>query len=242
MGIVQSDLLIRSAIKAGIREIRDDPTLIDDMLVELLDDPLTKDVYGDLTIAECKKWFTTTDIKVKLGLLAQKTDLPCIAIGIADGTEAESTLGDLDWDGEMQDSTDDPTLQRARFGITFNERYVIQCAAHGEVEKCIFLYSIALFAILRVKNLYLEQRGYMVSKIQLGPLEGVMEEGKELFYSRTISLVGKIRHTWPGDYGTKVTDITSNMVPSAVSYGNTIEDDVLNLAELMDKDTLVGIR
>jgi hypothetical protein len=240
MGIAQADIILRSAIIEGIREIRENNTLIDDMLEELLDDDLTSDKYGSLTIAACKDWFIHSKITVRLGILTAGMTFPVVAISLAGGTEIDNTLSDLDWDGPTQYSTDTVPLQRGRFGVDFSESYRIQCAAHGEPEFASFLYSVVLFALFRARNKYLEQRGLMISSYNPGPF-GQLSDGKDLIFGREIVISGKIRHTWPGTYGTTLNAVTTNTITEEIADLGTVESNVDNLETLLEKDMLEGL-
>jgi hypothetical protein len=255
MGIIQSDILIREAVIVGIKEMRFDDSLIDDMLAELLTDDLSSAKYGDKTIQQCKDWFTKTTIRVKLGLQVVQADLPCVAIALGTSPEAEATIGDVDFDQEPSVDADEPAKRKTWRAVMANDSYTLACFVHGEPEFALFLHSILLFTILRVKDAFLDQRGFMCNSFTVGPLaraEGI--DGTENIYSRAITLNGKVRHSWPvrvdstHSSAATIDEVDSNMVPDAVAEpGNgttpTIESSVTtDLANLMDQDILLGIK
>jgi hypothetical protein len=251
MGIVQSDIIIREAARAAIREMRQNPNLIDDMLAELRDDPLSSGKYGDLTIQQCKDWFTGTKINVKLGLQVVQADLPAVAIALGAAPEGETTLGDVDWDETSDIDPADPLSRRQRRGVTASETYTLGCFAHGEPEHCLFLYSVLLFGLMRVKDPYLDQRGFMVSTFTVGPLTQAPADMEQV-YVRTVSLTGKVRHTWPisnaPNAGRVIETVDTNLPTNAVveppgQAPKTIRSSVAtDLVALMDQDMLSGVR
>lgn len=254
MGIVQSDLILREAVLAGLREIKANPGLIDMMLSELLEDTLTADRYGDRTIHQCKEWFTKTTIKVKLGMQVSQADLPCIAIALTSSPEAEATLGDEDTDLHPSTDPDDPSKQLTWRGVFANDSYTLACFVHGEPEYCLFLHSILLFTIFRVKDALLDQRGFMCNSYTVGPFIRAQEDGPENMYSRSITLNGKVRHTWPvrvdcvNNSATVLTDVETNIVPDAVAEPVTGPQPVIessyatDWANLQNQDILAGVK
>jgi hypothetical protein len=216
------------------------------MLEELLSDPLTQDKYGDKTLKQCKDWFTKTKISVRLGLQVGQADLPCIAIALGSAPEGESTLSDIDWDSISQADIVDPNSFRPKFGVTANEQYTIACFVHSEVEYCLFLYSIMMYSLMQVKFRYLDQRGFMVSSFQVGPLTQVEGVEMEQVYTRSLNLTGKVRHTWYDalDKSGTASEIIANMPPSAVvmtAPNKQVISQISDIATLMNKDILSGV-
>lgn len=83
IGIVQTDILVRTAIMAGLADIRANQWLIDFAFAGLSQDKLTLADYGEKTRASAKSWFLATDIPV---IMAPKAGLennpPPVAISI----------------------------------------------------------------------------------------------------------------------------------------------------------------
>lgn len=93
--IRQTDLLIKSMVELILKDMRDNPYLLDDVFSDLLNDPYLKDIYSK-DVENAKQWLKNTDIKVLLHLRADTQEFPCISIAL--GTDAEdeskSTLSD----------------------------------------------------------------------------------------------------------------------------------------------------
>lgn len=205
--------MIREAVKTALADFRRNPDLIDDVLEELRADSLTKDTYGDKTIDACRKWFSSSKVTVKLGLDISQGELPCIAISLSPSAEAESTIGDLDANGTLEVHPTDPTRSRRRYGVEVTETYTIGCFVHGEPEYVLFLYSLMMYGLLRVKFRLLDQRGFFATNIQSGALIRDSSSEAENIYSRSINITGRVRHSWADDWQGPVTEIDVNATP-----------------------------
>lgn len=102
-GIFQADIILRTALKAGIDDLRANPWLLDYVFASLTQDvedgqlvrvDTTKD-YGEKEIDKAKRWFLKTDIPVMVAPRIDEARIPSITIKLAESTEAEVTLGDI---------------------------------------------------------------------------------------------------------------------------------------------------
>ena len=99
-GIFQSDVLVRTALIEGFRELRKTPWLLDFAFAWHKNDALSLRQYGDKEIAQAKKWFLGLEIPVVMAERLDDPSLPCVAIKLLESSEAEATLGDIDPDVE----------------------------------------------------------------------------------------------------------------------------------------------
>lgn len=97
-GIFQSDILIRAAIIAGLQEIRDEPWRLDYVFSWMLNDTLTRSIYGEKEIAEAKSWFLKTEIAVTMAYRTDQPQLPCIGIELVSSEEGPATLSDTHYE------------------------------------------------------------------------------------------------------------------------------------------------
>jgi len=98
-GIFQSDIIIRTAIKAALDDLRANPWLLDYVFISLPQDPLTFLQYGDGEIDRAKKWFATTDIPVIITPRIDAARMPCISIALEESSEtSEATLADVNYE------------------------------------------------------------------------------------------------------------------------------------------------
>lgn len=96
VGIHQSDLILRTALMEGLRDLRRSPYLLDYCFASLAQDALTKDQYGRAQIDQAKNWFQKTSIEVFHDVRLGKIDFPCISISLLASAEDETTLSDVD--------------------------------------------------------------------------------------------------------------------------------------------------
>jgi hypothetical protein len=101
-GILQTDILLRTAIVEGLRRLRSsDQKFFDAIFANLRNDKLTNQSYGDQEIARIKEWFcggdgkAPVDVPVFMSYRLDELRFPCIAIGLLESTEAEQTHGDI---------------------------------------------------------------------------------------------------------------------------------------------------
>ncbi len=100
LGIHQSDIIIRTALIAAIKDLRANPRLLDR-------------VWGTLSESEldrAKTWFLKTDIPVVMVPRLDEAKVPCITIALAESSEAEVTLGDIHYVSYEQNDSDWPPL------------------------------------------------------------------------------------------------------------------------------------
>jgi hypothetical protein len=120
-GIFQGDIIIRSAVVTALKELRENPSLIDDVLAGLPKDVLTSGRYGDKTIDQCKKWFLNTEIPVRLGLALAQLKSPIITIAMNQNAEEQATIGDVNYEVGEADPTTYTVLSNTASSLTVNE-------------------------------------------------------------------------------------------------------------------------
>lgn len=102
VGIHQSDIIIRSAIEAGLADLRANPVLLDYVFGSLPQDVLTWKEYGEKDVQQAKKWFLTTHIPVSVLPRINESKWPQITIELLESSEVgpEATIGDVNYDPE----------------------------------------------------------------------------------------------------------------------------------------------
>lgn len=95
LGIFQSDIVVRTAIVAGLADLRENPALLDYVFASLPRDPLTYKVYGEEQVKMAKDWFLTQDIPVFMNTRLDESKVPCITIAVQSSSESAQTLGDV---------------------------------------------------------------------------------------------------------------------------------------------------
>ena len=95
LGIFQSDIIIRSAIIAGMADLRANPKLLDYVFGSLPADQLTNKEYGKKEVDQAKKWFLTTNIPVFMNTRIDEAKFPCISIALLESNEDVNTFADV---------------------------------------------------------------------------------------------------------------------------------------------------
>lgn len=261
-GIFQGAIIIRSAIIKALQELRENPTLIRDALSSLPQDVLTSKKYGEKTIDECVRWFTQTNVPVKLGLALTNLTSPCISVELTSSEEAEATLGDVDYKVIERDPWN-PTQARELASVHSREAYSVIMMVQGEPEFLLFLDTLVRFGILRHKEDLLDDRGFARLTWSVGPA-GAMQDvpGRENFFARTLRLNGFARNCWPvapkpgqpmgfiesTHFGPRVAPVAQNSDGTATSVPVTPSEpgpagaDPFDVSTWLDRDIVSGKR
>jgi hypothetical protein len=109
-GIAQSDIILRTAIIAGLADIRENPKLLNYIFASLPKDDLTYRTYGEEQVKIAKDWFLSQDIPVFMNTRIDASKVPCISIAQASSNEAENTLGDIHYQTTELDYDEDPIV------------------------------------------------------------------------------------------------------------------------------------
>jgi hypothetical protein len=109
-GIFQPDVIIRTALLAGIKDIRANPWLLNYVFNSLPQDALTTGEYGASAVEEAKKWFLDNDVKVSLDVRLDQAVTPCVTIGLMSHDEVENTIGDVHYEPVEEAGSDWPVL------------------------------------------------------------------------------------------------------------------------------------
>lgn len=81
----------------------------------------------------------------------------------------------------------------------FQETYNIVCHAHGDPQSLLWLWTIAVYAILRYRESMLEAQGFTQSSISSGGMQAdpyYTSAGGESLWTRAISLTGMVENSW----------------------------------------------
>jgi hypothetical protein len=95
-GIYSSRLIVKTAIEAALNDIRKNSWLLDWATYQLIQDPLTKDTYGQAECDRAKNWFLQNEIKVVQAYQLNENTIPCISVNLTSSVEEISQLGDVD--------------------------------------------------------------------------------------------------------------------------------------------------
>ena len=114
--ITQTDLILRSALIAGIRDLRARPYLLADVFSQCATDALLQQEFGYKEIKRATDWFLKVNLPVVLQHRLDSVELPCISIALLSSGErvGETYLGDY---GDTEDLDDSQTFNQSDAGI-----------------------------------------------------------------------------------------------------------------------------
>lgn len=79
----------------------------------------------------------------------------------------------------------------------FQETVTITCHAHGDPQTLLWLWTIALYSLLRYRESMLEAQGFTESTVSYGSMDNYYtQNGAEAVWTRTISLTGMVENSW----------------------------------------------
>lgn len=109
-GIMQSDIIIRTAIVAAIKDIRDNPWILDYCFAWMIRDDQTAAQYGQMQVMEAKRWFMKVELPVYMNMMNEPPKIPAITISLLGGGETDVTLGDKNPEGDEDLTADPPAI------------------------------------------------------------------------------------------------------------------------------------
>lgn len=87
MGIISTDILIKTMIEAAFADLRKNSWLLDDIFGELAQDNFANREYGYKEVAAAKQWFLANNIDVYLVNRVDTPRFPCITVVLTDSRE-----------------------------------------------------------------------------------------------------------------------------------------------------------
>lgn len=96
MGIIFSDLLIKSALEYGISDMKKNLWIVEDCFSSLAEDPLLRGISGYKEVKKATDWFKDVNIEVIQQFRVDAPTFPCIAIAHTGTSEKidRTSLGD----------------------------------------------------------------------------------------------------------------------------------------------------
>jgi hypothetical protein len=103
LGLVATDILVKSAIEGALDHLRKNQWLLDDVWGDLAVDTMSKVQYGWKDVDAAKKWFNGNNILVTFAFRDDQPVIPCISVVVTSTAE----MGDRTTIGDEGDETDD---------------------------------------------------------------------------------------------------------------------------------------
>lgn len=123
-GVHQSDVVVRSAIIAGLADMRANPWLLDFAFASLAQDSLTAADYGLPEVAKAKAWLLSTDVQVFINVNPNEVKFPCVSIALLSSVEQEQegTTSDTHYQPWEANSTSQPAVYGPLTPKSYNPR------------------------------------------------------------------------------------------------------------------------
>lgn len=112
MAVRASDLYFSTVVKLMIDDLRRNRFLVDDILADVVNDPILSTLYGQKEVNKFNL-FLDKEIQVNLEYAIDTTKLPAIAIRCGGGTEDTSSTGDPLGDGFREEDVTTASLKGA---------------------------------------------------------------------------------------------------------------------------------
>jgi hypothetical protein len=110
MSIWQGDVFFRRIIELILRDVRQNPWLIDDILSDFVTDSMLSGIYGQKEIENAKKWISDNEVSVFLPHRIDFEKMPCVTIAIGSNSEDRSLARMADMTNTVE------TLQPTQIG------------------------------------------------------------------------------------------------------------------------------
>jgi hypothetical protein len=85
--IWQGDVVLRRIIELILKDLKENPWLVDDILSDFTNDPMLSSIYGQKEIDNAKKWLKDNEISIFLKERMDTEKLPCVTIAIGSNIE-----------------------------------------------------------------------------------------------------------------------------------------------------------
>lgn len=94
-GIYSPDIIIKSALEYGIKDLRANPAQLQMVFASLVFDFVTNKEYGEKERQNAINWFNKTEIPVVWNLRLANENFPCVSFELVGEDQTEETLADV---------------------------------------------------------------------------------------------------------------------------------------------------
>lgn len=113
MSVIATDILIKTMIESAFIDLRNNSWILDDIFSGLVDDPLSKDMYGYKSVLKAKEWFLNNQIDVYLNHRADNPRLPCVTVVKTGSREMQERSSLADY-GSVEDFDPKEAIKRVQ--------------------------------------------------------------------------------------------------------------------------------
>ena len=143
---VMPQIAIQALIQQGLREIKDNPDILNDIF-EYMEDPMLESSYGTSYVTKIKEWFLETKIPVLHAWTFNADRIPCISIHLANEAEDEQKAALSDHFETREDGQDIGTS-------VITSQIDIGIHASKTADQVLWLYYIVTYILFRNKRFF----------------------------------------------------------------------------------------
>ena len=196
-------IAVQKVIQSGLREIKSNPDLLDEVFSYMLEDDLLED-YGPSYVNKIKTWFLSTKIPVLHAWTFNMDRIPCISIHLADESEDENkaAIGDYMGAGEEGPIGTTPLVTKLDIGIH----------ASKNSDEVLWLYYIITYVMFKNK-LVAERLGLRLQTFTASDWDKRQEYMVENIWTRWMRFRCITQNYWGSDKYYEVDDVNVMIDP-----------------------------
>lgn len=180
---------------------------------------LSKELTGGLIIVDGMVVLTKTN-----------NVYPILSVG-ADGLSFNIASNIIDDFQDFVIRGTQPTGVTTIESVFYKEIYTLGVHVAGEPVYLTWLHTILVFILLRYKQNFLEYRGFESSSFSSSAFDRDASAEAENYFSRYVTLTGKVRQYWPKDFTARVQAVQTNLdvisnsteIPVAGNWETTVD-------------------
>jgi hypothetical protein len=194
---IMPQIALQKVLQVGIREIKDNPEILEDIFNYMHEPDLTDD-YGETYVSKIKEWFLTTKVPVLHAWTFNVDRIPCVSIHLANESEDESkaAVGDYFGNDENGEVGTSPFTVQLDIGIH----------ASKSSDQVLWLYYIITYILFK-KKLYAESLGLRLQTFTASDWDRRQEYSTENIWTRWIRFRCTTQNFWSGDQGITPTEV-----------------------------------
>lgn len=160
--------IIVDVLRRGLDQVRQDPTLIDALFVDVLD-------YAPQESAQIKVALAKRAPQAQMGYIREDATMPRYSVTLQGEQEVENALGD--YAGMASETLGDPDFGCSTYGAIWEHNYQIMCyAEHPDLVS--HLYELAKSILMANRRYFLEKncQSKILGGMDLSPDAGYLPE------------------------------------------------------------------
>jgi hypothetical protein len=201
MSYILSQVALQRVIQIGLRYLRNNPEILDEIFAQYLEPELNSD-YGQAYIDSMKIWFMKTKLPVLQAWSFNPDRIPAITVSLSSENEDESKAAVNDFLGHDE---------YGEIGISaFNVTLDIGIHSSKTGDEVLWLYYIVSYILFRFKRLA-EKLGLQLHTFSASDYTKEVKYLGDNIWSRWIKFKCTVTNTWESDQFLDIEDIDVDM-------------------------------